>query len=136
MLSEDVLNLLKILWDANGPMTIQDILKKLRTSDFEKVSVTLQQMEEKRLVQAIETVVSSPAYVPTEESKRQILQHIVEIVRSIKNVVSPYDLGIKIMEMALNDAENPEEKLDVIEEFEQMIDDLERWDRKKKGFEY
>ncbi len=45
MLSEDVLNLLKILWDANGPMTIQDILKKLRTSDFEKVSVTLQQME-------------------------------------------------------------------------------------------
>ncbi len=136
MLSEDVLNLLKILWDANGPMTIQDILKKLRTSDFEKVSVTLQQMEEKRLVQAIETVVSSPAYVPTEESKRQILQHIVEIVRSIKNVVSPYDLGIKIMETALNDAENPEEKLGVIEEFEQMIDDLERWDRKKKGFEY
>ncbi len=126
MLPEDELDLLKILWDASGPLTMQNILKKSKSSDFDKVSAALQQMEKKQLVQSIETVAFGSAYAPTEKSRKQILQDVLEVSHSVKNIISPCDLGIKIMEAALNGAESPEEKLGVIEEFEEMIADLER----------
>ncbi len=133
MLPEDELQILAILCSTQKPMTLQDIMKQEDTLTDNEVSAVLLRMLEEKLVQKMDTLSYVPAYTITDFAKDKILEHFLEKARSMRDQFSPWEIGREIMLDCIESAQTPEEKRKEIQEFEKMVEILEKWEKKRQG---
>lgn len=132
MLPEDELQILGILCSTQKPMTLQDIMKQEDTLTSNEVSEVLLRMLEEKLVQKTDTLSYVPAYTITEFALEKIVDHFAERAYNIRDQVSPWDISKRIMLDFIARAKTPEEKRKGIQEFEKMVEILEKRGKKRQ----